>query len=33
MREPTYKVEKFENLKEMLNNSAEKYGERPRNYI
>ena len=29
MREPTYKVEKFENLKEMLNNSAEKYGERP----
>ena len=29
MREPIHKVEKYENLKEMLEKSGQKYGERP----
>jgi len=29
MRNPIYKVEKYENLKEMLNKTGEKFGKRP----
>ena len=29
MREPIYKVEKYTDIKDMLNRSGEKYGDRP----